>query len=163
MRGCFKRHRVASLRAAFFQFERPAACCCRRRFTTATLPSSSSPQSQERQKFRRRSLQLPIALGSAATSAASASRDGREIPCRSLRRENPGSLRMRRNREIFVLMPPTKYSFKARVQAADSLIAIRTVADQLGQQRIVVHGHGPAFVHAAVAANARARKAATAA
>ncbi len=42
-------------------------------------------------------------------------------------------------------------------QAVDRLVAVLTVADQLGQQRIVFDGHVPAFIHAAVAPDARAR------
>ncbi len=42
-------------------------------------------------------------------------------------------------------------------QTRDRLLAICSVADQLGQQRIVIDRHVPAFIHAAVAADARAR------
>ena len=38
------------------------------------------------------------------------------------------------------------------------MFPVAAVADQLGQQRIVVRGHGPAFVHAAVAPDSRARR-----
>ena len=39
-------------------------------------------------------------------------------------------------------------------QPRDGLIAVGAVADQLRQQRIVVDGNVPAFVHAAIAADA---------
>ena len=67
------------------------------------------------------------------------------------------SARIRRNSEILVLIPPTKYSFQRAQPAATSPALGRSVADQFRQQRIVVHRHGPAFVHAAIEPDARAR------
>src|SRR5580700_5590365 len=43
-------------------------------------------------------------------------------------------------------------------QSADGLVAIRSIADQLRQKRIVVHGHSPAFVHAAIAPDSGSRR-----
>src|SRR5581483_1526077 len=40
-------------------------------------------------------------------------------------------------------------------QAHDGLLAVGTVTNQLGEQRIVIDGHGPTLVHAAVPADAR--------
>ena len=86
--------------------------------------------------------------------AGLASRRSRK-PVSRLPHENPDRSRMRRKSEIFVLMPPTKYSLSARCSGRSLLRAIRAVADQLGQQRIVVDGNGPAFIHAAIAADSR--------
>src|SRR6266496_1076723 len=55
------------------------------------------------------------------------------------------------------LDPTHKIFIESARQPADSLPAVRAVADQFGQQRVIVDGHGPAFVYTAVAANARPR------
>ena len=58
-----------------------------------------------------------------------------------------------------VCLDPSDKIFVQRTgEAADGLLAIRPVANQLGQQRIVIHRNVPAFVHAAVAANSWARR-----
>ena len=48
------------------------------------------------------------------------------------------------------LDPAHKVLIERPLQTPDRLSPIRAVADQLGQQGIVIHGHGPALVHAAV-------------
>src|SRR5580704_1840695 len=48
------------------------------------------------------------------------------------------------------LNPTHKVFIERARQTTDGLFAIRSIADQFGQQRIVIHRHGPAFIHAAV-------------
>ena len=57
---------------------------------------------------------------------------------------------------MLVWMPPTSYSRRARIMRAMALLAVAAPDGQLGEQRVVFHGDGPAIVDAAIQANARA-------
>ena len=56
------------------------------------------------------------------------------------------------------LDPPDEILIQCTLQSCDRLSAIRAISDQFRQKRVVIHGHGPAFVHSAVATNARTRR-----
>src|SRR5208283_5249974 len=55
------------------------------------------------------------------------------------------------------LDPADKIFAEGARKPRDGLIAVGAISDQLGQQRIVVDGHVPAFIHAAIAADAGPR------
>ena len=56
------------------------------------------------------------------------------------------------------LDPANKILIERPLQTPYGLSPIRAVADQLGQQRIVIHGHRPALIHPAIAPDARPRR-----